>query len=189
MIRVLLDDVVRTAYGQFTLEWLVDGTLGGEPDGALSTDHRDGDGDPLPSFAGQSNGWVGAAQPTLIHLVLARYGGGSGVRIEMHDGPPPDARGEDVVEVSTVVPVGARTMWLSWAGESAGDLELPDGSYRVRVSAWGRDEGAANEFAEGVVDRYLVQFWHDAPRPDEVLRTTSMDAAYWNSAHGSAPES
>jgi hypothetical protein len=181
-VRVLLDDVVYTDYGQFTLEWLVEGA-------GPYTDHRGGNGDPRPSFAGQRNGWVGAAQPTLVHIVLARRSGGSAVRIEWHAHAPAETDAEDVVEVSTSIPRDARRMWFSWAGESGGVLDLPAGDARVRVSAWGRDAGSADEFADGVVDRYLIQIWPSPWRSDAVIRSVSADAAYWNAEWGGAQES
>lgn len=58
------------------------------------------------------------------------------------------------------------------------------GSYRVRVSAKGRDQGAADEFADEIVDFYLVEFWPSTPHPDEIVRTTSENAAYWHRAVG-----
>ena len=91
--------------------------------------------------------------------------------------------GEDVVEVSAVVP--AEPVWISWARESEGDLELPAGTYRVRVSARGRDAGADGEFADGVVDSYLVEFWPGEVAEDAILRTVSEDARYWHREWGS----
>jgi len=66
------------------------------------------------------------------------------VQIVVHDAAPgdPEPGWEDVVEVSAVVPDGARVRWPTWAGEDERDLDsvLP-GSYGVQVSARGRDAG------------------------------------------------
>ena len=47
---------------------------------------------------------------------------------------------------------------MSWAAETSGTLDLPAGSYRLRVSARDRDEGAAGEFSEGLVDAIYLSF-------------------------------
>ena len=172
MQDVLLDAVVETDYGQLTIEW--DEHLGG--------------GDPLPHFAGQANGLAGAARPGMLWLILARRSGGSAVRIELGDDEPAlEPSAEDVVEVSVSIAEGSRPRWVSWAAEESGPLAIPPGDYRVRVSAWGRDAGQAGEFADVVVDRYLVEFWPSAIRSDAVIRSTSLDAAYWHSAWVSRP--
>lgn len=69
---------------------------------------------------------------------------------------------------------------MTWAGEDGGPLELAPGSYRVRVNARGRDAGADNELAEEAVDFYLIQLWPAKSRPDEIVLTTSANAAYWH---------
>ena len=167
----LFDDVVDTDYGQFTIEW-----------GEAGEDVAD-------CFAGQANGWVGAAAPGCVWLVLGRRSGGSAVRIVLESAEPQLSEDwEDVVEVSFEVPTGVPIRWLSWAGETGGDLDIPAGTFRLRASAIGRDAGAADEFAEEVLDRYLVEIWPDSGlRPDIVVRTTSANAAYWNATWGSAP--
>lgn len=170
--RVLYDDVLETFYGQLDIVWDESGGF---------------DGDYDRFFTGQANGLVGAADAHGVYIGLARFSGGSPVRIVLEeDEPVVDATAwEDVVEVSTVVPDGAAPAWTTWAGEDRGDLDLPPGSYRVRVSARGRDDGAADEFAEGPVDFYLVEFWPAPAAPDAVVRTTSENAAYWHAEVGS----
>lgn len=171
MAITLLDAIIRTDYGQFDLVW--------EPDGGF-------DGVPDRFFAGQVNGWVGAADPSGVYLCLARRSGGSRIRIVLEDVEPafPSPEYDDVVEVSTVVPEGAEPGWLSWAGESGGDLALPSGSYRIRVSANGRDAGAADEFSDEILDSYLVQLWPAAAQPDAILRSESENGRYWHREWG-----
>jgi hypothetical protein len=114
-VRVLLDQVIDTDYGQLDLVW----------------DEEAGfDGDWDRSFAAQVNGLAGA-------------------------------------------------------GEDGGALDLPPGAYRVRVGARGRDAGAEDELADDVVDFYVIQLWPSPRRPDEILRTTSANAAYWHGDVGS----
>jgi hypothetical protein len=167
MSRELMDEVVHTCYGQFDIVYRDTGGFDGE----------------WPRFfSGQTNGLVGAADADGVYLNLARWGGGSRVRIELHtDAPDGDPHWEDVVEVSTTVPTDAHARWMSWGGESWGDLpDLTPGDYRVRVSAHGRDRGKADEHADGVVDSYLVQLWPAPPSPDVIVRTSSKDAQRWH---------
>ena len=169
--EVLLDDEIDTDYGQFDVIW---------------DDGFGFDGDMDKCFRDQVNGLVGAASPTGVYLNLARRSGGSMVRIESLKEAPStiDQAWEDVVQVSTTVPLGARPTWSTWAGESSGDLRIAPGSYRLRVSARGRDAGAENEFAEELLDFYLVQLWPGPHEPDEVLRRGSENARYWHAQVG-----
>ncbi|MBF4635126.1 hypothetical protein ITJ38_11985 [Agreia pratensis] len=169
---VLLDQVANTSYGQFTLEW------GG------SGDVWDGNADRF--FAEQQNGWIGAAVEGTVVVVLARYGGGSAMRVELWpEEPPTDLAWEDSVEVSMIVGPGDTIAWGTWTWAESGTLALPPGSYRLRANARGRDAGHAGEFDPEVVDYYLLQFWPAPPRPDAVVRTTSDNATYWNESWGS----
>lgn len=169
MDTVLLDEVVQTDYGQFDLTWSSEGGF---------------DGDFSRFFAEQINGLVGAADPHGVYVNLARRSGGSRVRIMRREAAPaePTIEWEDVVEASTTIRTGAEARWTSWAGESGGSLSsLEPGHYRVRVSAKGRDSGSADEFAEGVVDEYLIELWLEPfVQPDTILRTGSRDAEYWH---------
>jgi hypothetical protein len=75
----------------------------------------------------------------------------------------PDVPGElweDVAEVSIEVLPGEPVRWGSWAGETSGALDgIRPGTYRLRVSARGRDAGRDVEFADGIVDAYLLHLW------------------------------
>lgn len=167
VIRVLLDEVIQTDYGQFDVVW---------------SEGLGFDGDFDRFFAGQVNGLVGAASGEGVYLNLARRSGGSSMRIVLLDAAPPlDEAYEDVVEVSATVPADTEVSWMNWAGESQGELEgIAPGSYRLRVSARGRDAGADGEFADGVVDSYLVEIWPAAPALDSIVRVGSGEARYWH---------
>ena len=172
MARTLLDAVVQTDYGQLDLTWQADGGF-------------DGDADRF--FAGQVNGLVGAADADGVYLCLGRRSGGSHLTIRLLDSGPgdPPAEWEDVVEVSFRLPPGRTLGWRSWAGETGGSLpEVPPGSYRLRFGCRGRDAGVDGEFAEQVLDWYLVEIWAAPAGEDAILRTTSRDAAYWHAAYG-----
>jgi hypothetical protein len=170
--RVLLDEVIQTDSGQLDLSWGEDGCF---------------DGDFDRSYQGQVNGLVGAALPKGVHVNLARRSGGSPVRmvlLDAHAGSD-DGQWEDVVEVSITLPEGHKVALSTWAGENTGTIDIPPGSYRLRVSAKGRDEGHAGEFAEGTVDDYLLQLWTAPWQPDAILRTGSDDARDWHQEVGS----
>lgn len=172
--RVLLDQVIRTDYGQFDIIWSDDGGF----DGIFER-----------FFDGQVNGLVGASDPDGVYVHFGRRSGGSPVRIVLLDEPPgsdSDYLWEDIVEVSFTLPESGQMRWTSWAGETSGELSnVPPGSYRLRVNAKGRDEGHGGEFSQHPVDSYLLQFWPEPPRPDAILRSGSRDAEYWQTAIGS----
>lgn len=171
---MLLDQVIQTDYGQLDLSWGEDGFF---------------DGDFGRSYQGQINGLVGAANPYGVHVNLARRSGGSPVRVVLLDAAPEsdDEQWEDVVEVSIAIPEGDEMVWSTWAGENTGPIDIPPGSYRLRVSAKGRDEGHLGEFAEGTVDEYLLQLWPAPWQPDAILRIGSESAKYWPQEVGSRP--
>lgn len=167
MRETLLDQLIKTEYGQFDLLWGADYGF-------------DGDFDRF--FAGQSNGLVGAASGQGLYVHFARRCGGSPVRIVLLDSAPaPDpGQWEDIVEVSVTVPAGASPHWSTWAGEHGDTFDLAAGTYRVRASARGRDAGRAAEYADGAVDFYLLEIWLAPAQPDSIIRSTSADAAYWH---------
>lgn len=171
MERVLLDQIIYTDYGQFDLSWNEDGVF---------------DGDFDRSFQGQVNGLAGAANPNGVYVNLARRSGGSPIRMVLLDAAPgsDDGQWEDVVEVSITLPEGHEMIWSTWAGENTGPTAVPPASYRLRVSANGRDEGHMGEFAEGTVDDYLLQLWPAPWQPDVILRIGSESAKYWHQEVG-----
>jgi hypothetical protein len=166
--RVLFDEIVFTSYGQFDLVWGNAGGFNGEWD---------------RFFSGQVNGLVGVAHGDGVYVNIARWGGGSRIRITLAATAPAPASEyyEDVVEVSITIPTDVVVNWETWAATSTGKLDPIDpGSYRVRVSSHGRDAGAANEFAEGIVDEYLIELWPAPICDDQVVRVGSETASYWH---------
>ena len=170
-MRVLLDEVIDTDYGQFDLVYSDEGGF----DGVVER-----------FFDGQVNGLVGAADPHGVYLHFGRRSGGSSLRVVLVDAEPADdPRWEDVVEVSTTVPPSGHVRWMSWAGESSGDLAtLSPGDYRVRVSARGRDAADRDELRGEETDSYLVELWPAPWAPDSIIRTTTANAARWHETWG-----
>ena len=163
-----MDEVIKTDYGQFDLVW---------------SDDYGFDGDFDRFFDNQVNGLAGAASGQGLYINLARRSGGSPVRIVLRQDAPAASEvdvWEDVVEVAVKIPHDAEPSWSTWAGETSGPLDIPPGSYRVRVSARGRDAGADGEFADGPVDFYLLEIWPALPEPDLIIRSTSANARYWH---------
>jgi hypothetical protein len=171
-VPVLLDQQITTDYGQFTV--LSDAELNWGLD---------------EFFTGQSNGWVGAGVLGSLYVGLANWSG-SRVRMELHNGIPDLGSWEDIVEVSVVFSSGADVRWESWGGESGGVLALSPATYRVRVSADGRDAAARDDRrSDPPVDSDLIELWPTVLLEDDVVvRTTSEDAAYWNGVWGGQRE-
>jgi len=111
--RVLLDEVIKTDYGQFDLVW---------------GDDYGFDGDFDRFFDDQVNGLAGAASGQGLYINLARRSGGSPVKIVLLQ-EAPAAREvdvwEDVVEVAIKIPHDAEPSWCTWAGEKSGPLDIP----------------------------------------------------------------
>ncbi len=167
-----MDEMVYTDYGQFDLVW--------DPEGGF-------DGDYDRFFDGQINGLVGAADSGGVYINLAKRFGGSSVQIVLVDAAPPLASDEygDVVEVSCTVADEETPEWMSWAGQTSGWLEgLAPGTYRLRVSAQGRDEVRQQEGSDDIVDRYLLEFWPSPWAEDSIIRVRSDDARYWHDEIG-----
>ncbi len=141
------------------------------------------------SFGGQRNGLCGAATGGAMHLITGLHTGEVGFTVEVHDAAPPlDLGWAEIVEVP-FRPNGPAAL-STWGGEHSWDLGLEMDDYRVRYCAIGMDEGhAADTRPEDhpVIDRYLLQFWPEPPRPDEIIKQTSGHAAYWHDYAQSQP--
>ncbi|GAA4605590.1 hypothetical protein GCM10023195_19550 [Actinoallomurus liliacearum] len=173
-MRTLFDGEVFVAYRQIYVE--SGGGFGG---------------DMYATFAGQSNGLCGGAVPGSLFLVTGLHTGDVAFTVELHkSAPPTEYAWEDIVEVS-FTPVGPDVVLAEW-GANSYPLELDQVSYRVRYSATGMDAGAELDTPDGDdlgPDRYLLQFWPDAPRPDAVVKQTSDQAAYWHGVPRRVPPS
>lgn len=162
----IFDGLVSTSYSQL---WLVSGT---EAD--LS--------DPLPTFAGQSNGLCGGSVPGMVFLITGTHTGDIPVRIELLTARPELGDWQEVVEVS-FTPTGPTVGLYGWAEGASVIFTLADSSYRLRWSASGMDEGKAQDVADEnhpAPDHYLISLWPAAPSPDAVLRRTSATAGAWH---------
>jgi hypothetical protein len=82
-----------------------------------------------------------------------------------------------------VPPVAIGDVALTGLGEGHWPLALDEIDYRVRYCGWGMDAGhqaGPQMDGEPLVDRYLLQFWPAPPEPDQVIKQTSAQAAYWH---------
>lgn len=175
-MKVLLDRDISTDYGLFEIVWH-DGTVSDDTDAV---------------FSRQVNGIVGAASSKGVYMHFGQRSGATRVHMVLSGRSPGDIRleseWEDVVEVSFTVPTGADPRWVTWGGESSGDLpDLRPGTYRMRASERGRDlgqrEGRADD-DDGVVDFFFLQIWPQPTEPDAILRVGSEDARYFHREWG-----
>lgn len=128
------------------------------------------------AFRGQANPLVGAAVPRMLVCRTGRRSGPLGVRIEWWPTDPPiSPHADDVVEVSCVF--HDEIFLATWAKDDVFPIQIPAGRYRMRYSAFDVDAGAEDEFAVGVVDRYLLQFFpSEQYEGDTVRRLRSLVA-------------
>ncbi|GAB3156758.1 hypothetical protein GCM10027290_55270 [Micromonospora sonneratiae] len=142
-----------------------------------------GEGGLRAAFAGQTNGICGAAVPGSLFLITGLHTGRVGFTIELHDETPPlDDAWEEIVEVS-FMPETSEVILIEWGGAAYELLALEQVEYRVRYCGTGRDEARKRDTridGEPQLDRYLLQFWPSPARPDQVVRQTSANAAYWH---------
>lgn len=167
-MRTVYCGELHVSYGQFYVE--------------SRPDEDDPDG-PEPC-AGQANGLCGAAVPGYLFLITGLHTGEVGLTVEVHDTAPAlDAGWEDVVEVP-FRPASGSTVVLPWGDGPLVSLDLPVADYRVRYCGRDMDRAREDELAvlagEATADRYLLQFWPAAPRPDEIVRQTAETADYWH---------
>ncbi|WP_018683565.1 hypothetical protein [Actinokineospora enzanensis] len=170
-VRVVMSGDIRVHYAQF---YVRSGYEFADLEGCL---------------AGQRNGLCGAAVSGALHLVTGLHTGSVGLTVETHDAEPPvGEEWEEVVEAP--FRSDGDTVLADWDSDVAVPLGLAAGDYRVRYCAVGMDEGHAHDTrmaGEPEVDRYLLQFWPAPPAPDEVIRQTSLHAAYWHSVPATLP--
>jgi hypothetical protein len=68
---------------------------------------------------------------------------------------------------------------------------MPDGQYRARfcAKAFGAMEQLeSNGDSSDSGEQYLLIFWPDAPRPDQIVKQTSADALYWHQEAAAGPD-
>lgn len=136
------------------------------------------------AFHGQVNGLLGAGVASFLHVTTGLHTGRVCITVSLHDAPPSrDPSDEEEVEATFVAPPGVALALDGWAGSWSRPLQLPLGTYRVRLSARGMDQArAADTLLDGAVplDRYHLRFWPAPAGPDTVLRQSSAIAAYWH---------
>lgn len=103
------------------------------------------------------------------------YSGPVLVSAELCAGEPPPLSDDwaDIADVSVEVYDDIRVRG-PWDDEPAQTLEVPLGSYRMRVSAIGRNE-AYDLAVQEPVERYLLQFWPASAKPYIAVRSKTRD--------------
>lgn len=155
VVRELLNEVIKSPYGQFDL------LLGeGQP--------FDGD---VARYEGAATSFVGVAAGGAIYLQL-RHWSPSSIRMVLLDEEPTLHTGDwdEVVELSATTSGGAE--WLLWAGEGGGTIAtLPAGSYRIRFSVRGVERALQTQHREHpFIDEHLIEFWSESTeRPHQVV--------------------
>lgn len=138
--------------------------------------------------AGQVNGLLGAAVPTLLFLTFGLSMGNVHLTVRIFETEPElTDEWEEVVEASFLMPSDKTLGLADWNGTLWEAVPLVPGSYRVRYSAinFGEgeeqfDEEQADEEADSPVERYELSFWPAEAAPDKIVKTTRPAAAYWH---------
>jgi hypothetical protein len=126
---------------------------------------------------------TGAAVPGFLFLITGLRTGEVGFVVESHDESPPfDNSWEEIVEVS-FRPSG-RAALVAWGEEWSSPLDLAEVDYRVRYCGEGMDEARdqTRMSGEDELDRYLLQFWPEPSQPDQIVKQTSANSAYWHAS-------
>ena len=139
------------------------------------------------AFRGQSNGLCGAAEVGRLLVLTGLHTGDVGFRLEVCDQAPDlDLGWEEIVEVSFHSPAAAdgelTLVDLNGSVVCAIPLQL-ETAYRARYCARGMDRGKEMDTIlddEALADHYQLTFWPAPHAPDEVLKQTSEEAAYWH---------
>ncbi|MEU4192829.1 hypothetical protein AB0E69_13080 [Kribbella sp. NPDC026611] len=165
-MRTLMTGPAWVAYGQIYVESTLDDSSSLED-----------------CFAGQQNGLCGAAVPGKLFLITGLHTGHVGFTVELYDEQPPlDDTWEEIVEAS-YHPLGNAAL-VTWASDGGfWELDLDPFDYRLRYCAQGMDaghQGAPPMDDQPLIDHYLLQLWPAPPAPDQVLKQTSAQAAYWH---------
>ncbi|WP_092383673.1 hypothetical protein [Halopseudomonas salegens] len=173
-VKKLYSGNVGIEYGQFYID-------------VPEADDEDEYLDPDAAFERQANGICGGAQTGKVFFVAGIQNGTIDLGVELHSSEPPlDQSYEEVVEVS--FERGESPVSLcEWACESAYDLELEQGSYRIRYHIIGMDKDYDDDDdGESVVpgQRYLIQIWRAPVETDAIIKQTSESAAYWHGEWG-----
>ena len=137
---------------------------------------------PEEAFAGQRNGLCGAGVAGGLFLATGLHTGYVHMRSEVHASEPPlQDEWEEIVEVSCSF-ANTPVVLEDWGGGTKCELPLAEGQYRVRYCAkrFGQAPEGNGEDGEELIERYALFFWPAPSRPDQVLKQTSEEAAYWN---------
>jgi hypothetical protein len=160
MTDLLLDEEIHIFYSQFYLV-------------CADVDAPDMDA----AFEGAVNGICGASVEGSLFLLTGVHTGAVRVMVEHCDFEPRiKTKWEDIVESSVEISDGA--VLQEWDGRQY-DLDIRPGSYRIRYSAIGMDEGRRQDtVVDGAaIDTYQLEFWQAPMARDLVVKVKSRVAA------------
>lgn len=149
--------------------------------------------DPDSAFENQQNGLCGAAVNGHVFFVTGIQNGTISVDVQLCEACPElDESYEEITEVSLTV--NTLPVFLSeWGSEETHQLDLAEGSYRLRYSIDGMnkdydDEVEGEEYWKSPLpgQRHLIQLWACEPGADQILKQTTSVAKYWHKQWGAA---
>tara|TARA_R110002049_G_C8824969_1_gene534877 strand:- start:49 stop:597 length:549 start_codon:yes stop_codon:yes gene_type:complete len=174
--KKLFSGLIDVCYSQFYIE-------SEDPDDSDSCEEQ---------FQGQNNGLCGAATPERIFFTARPKDSVIDLDINLYtENPEINDEYTDIVEVS--FRPGEEPVFLcQWAHEEVYPLNLENIDYRVRYSIVGLDndydyDEDDDEYFQKPVpgQKYLIEIWPQEKSRDQIVKQTSMEAAYWHKEWGS----
>lgn len=167
-MKITFSDLISTHYGQAyvhledTLDWAED------------------------VWANQTNGLLGAAQPTTLFLTIGLHTGQVHLTVRVADTAPTlDDSWEEIVEASFTMPASQTLGLADWHGSIWEPIPLEAGTHRVRYCA--RNFGEGEECSHGdstthPTEEYELTFWPAPHKADQIVKATRPRAQYWHKA-------
>ena len=127
-------------------------------------------------FVDQRNGLVGAAQDNFFFISAPWEVPVIRINVNLLDFPPDlDLNHDEIVEVSCIK--GEDSWYLSqWGWEETHKLDIPNGSYRMRLSVAGYDLEYYDDTNEEPTpgQTYLFELWPAPKSLDQIVKQTSF---------------
>ena len=134
--------------------------------------------------ANQSNGLLGAAQPTALFLTFGLHTGDVKLLVAIADTQPKiDQSWEEIVEASFTMPPNEEVGLADWGGSLWKLIPLEPGEYRVRYCARGFGQGKLlleDDSPAPPLEQYELTFWKAPLAADRIVKVTRPAAQYWH---------